>query len=501
DSRVTTHPIEMPIASTADFFTVFDAITYDKGSSVLKQLAHLVGEERYRKGVAAYLKMHAYDTTELLDFIEAQARSAERPLAGWSDQWLHTRGFNTLEPSFVCSDDRLTELSIMQTAPKASSTTPSEKPLHEPTLRTHQLDVALFFNGADGALQVGVVLAVEVAGEITEVAIPQGTLCPVLVFPNHHDWAYAKPRLPEAVIRAFVDRIAQVDDPLARSALLDVLFDRARDGDLSLQALLRSVIDNARTELNFRVLSQLVRELTELVALLERLSPEADELLAGLEGELESLAWEKLQTETSDEKLLWTDLYINIARSTEGLDRLRSLLDGGASIDGLPLSQDKRWQILVRLAAYGIVEEQIVTELKTDPSDRGEKMAIAARATQPDLGVKRNWLAEIQNPDSTMGLAEKRFAIYNLVPPNQTSLGLTLIEDILNPLNELSQHSDHYFISHYVRGLLGNTCHSEGVNKMAVHLETPERLSSTALRFLREAHQADSECAALRAQF
>ena len=497
DSRVTTHPIEMPIASTADFFTVFDAITYEKGSSVLRQLAHLVGEEQYRQGVAAYLLAHAYDTTELTDFIEAQARSAQRSLAQWSDQWLSTAGFNTLEPSFVCTDDRLTELTIKQSSSQSSS----ESSVFAPTLRTHQLDVALFYDAADGALQVGVVLGVEVAGETTDVVVPAGTPCPVLVFPNHHDWAYAKPLLPEASVRAFVGRIDEVDDPLARSALLVVLIDRAHDGDMLLQAFLRHLIDSARTEPNFRVLSQLVRELTEFVALLERLSPEADELLDRLGGELETLAWDKAQTEMSDEKLLWIDLYINVARSADGLNRLRSLLDGDESIDGLPLSQDKRWQILVRLAAYGIVEEQIVTELKTDPSDRGEKMAIAARAAQPDLGIKLDWLEEIQNPKSTMGLAEKRFAIYNLVPPNQALLGLKLLEEILSPLNELSQHSDHYFISHYVRGLLGNTCRSEGVNKMAIHLDEPEGLSSTALRFLREAHQADSECAALRTKF
>ena len=73
-----------------------------------------------------------------------------------------------------------------------------------------------------------------------------------------------------------------------------------------------------------------------------------------------------------------------------------------------------------------------------------------------------------------------------------------MLEVILLPLGELSQHSDHYFVSHYVRGLLGKTCRLAGVARMAAHLEAPERLSSTGLRFLREAHQAESECAALR---
>ena len=40
DKRVSTHPIEVPVPSTNDFFSVFDSITYEKGASVLKQLSH-----------------------------------------------------------------------------------------------------------------------------------------------------------------------------------------------------------------------------------------------------------------------------------------------------------------------------------------------------------------------------------------------------------------------------------------------------------------------------
>ena len=210
------------------------------------------------------------------------------------------------------------------------------------------------------------------------------------------------------------------------------------------------------------------------------------------------VAWDKSQTTIFDEQLLWFDLYVGVARSNTALDHLRGLLEGDVSIRALPMSQDKRWKILVRLAAYGVIEERIAAELKKDLSDRGRKMAIAARAAQPDMEVKLGWLREIQNPDSAMGLADKRFAIYNLVPPNQALLGLELLETIIDPLGELSEHADHYFISHYVRGLLGKTCRQKGVARMAAHLEMPERLSSTALRFLREAHQADNECVVLR---
>jgi len=54
-------------------------------------------------------------------------------------------------------------------------------------------------------------------------------------------------------------------------------------------------------------------------------------------------------------------------------------------------------------------------------------------------------------------------------------------------------------MSSYASTLLTPMCVEKSVAKMQKALDTyADNLSSTALRFLREAHQADSECLALR---
>src|SRR5271156_5825688 len=60
DQRATTHPIEGEVPDTGQAFANFDGITYGKGASVLKQLAYLLGDEKFRDGVRLYLKAHAY---------------------------------------------------------------------------------------------------------------------------------------------------------------------------------------------------------------------------------------------------------------------------------------------------------------------------------------------------------------------------------------------------------------------------------------------------------
>ena len=131
DSRVTTHPIEMPVAATDQFTELFDAITYQKGGSVLKQLQHRVGAENYRLGVSAYLKENAYGTTVLADFIGHQGKRAGIDLTDWSNEWLMTTGFNTLAVETECDDEVLRSLTVVQSAPGA-----------DPVLRTHEVEVA-----------------------------------------------------------------------------------------------------------------------------------------------------------------------------------------------------------------------------------------------------------------------------------------------------------------------------------------------------------------------
>ena len=74
DSRVTTHPIEMPVDSTDMFSSLADAITYQKGGAVLKQLQYRVGAENYRRGVSAYLQEFSFGNTELEDFVRHQVK-------------------------------------------------------------------------------------------------------------------------------------------------------------------------------------------------------------------------------------------------------------------------------------------------------------------------------------------------------------------------------------------------------------------------------------------
>jgi len=491
DSRVTTHPIELQVNSTADFFTIFDAITYEKGSSVLKQLAHYVGEENYQRGVSAYLKEHSYGTTELEDFIGHQEKSSAIDLDAWSHEWLYKPGFNTLTVSVDCGSNGLRSLTVLQTAPDA-----------HPYLRRHQLDVALYNLDNSGELLPGEVFPLEIEGAETTVEVPDGRPCPVMVNPNHNDWAYARIALDDRTVDALDEHLSNIPEPLTRSIFLAALLDRAMAGDMALADFIGYATRLAENEQDIRIQQQISSSIVATIELMQRLRPETDDALATLLPGLEERSLRHAANATTgDLKRSWFNTFTGVVSTEAGLAIVRALLNGTAEVPGLQISADVRWILLMILSRNGAadIDALLAVESSSDVSDFGAKSLLMASAAKPDKAVKAKWLSELQNPETLTGLARQRAVMAGLFPPNQTTLQFELLSRVLDALPELSETSDPYFMQSYASVLLTPMCVPESGSLMQRALDQhADRLSSTASRFLREAHQADRECLALR---
>ncbi len=492
DSRVTTHPIEMPVNGTDQFAMLFDAITYQKGGSVLKQLQHRVGAENYRLGVSNYLKENAFGTTELADFIRHQEKSAGIDLGGWSDEWLMTPGFNTLSVESECNGKLLSSLTIVQSATAGQS-----------RLRTHNVEVALFNPDANGNLIITTSIPVLVKGANTQVAVPDGQPCPAIVNPNHNDWTFARITLSDADRTLLSEKLGDVEDPLSRSMFLASLSDDVAAGGTPLAAFARQALRLAEIEQNYRVLEQISASLVEAVDMMQRLRPETDEVLPRLIDDIEQFALRKARlAETQDVKQLWFDIFLQVVSSEAGLATARALFDGAVDIDGIEISPEIRWWILTILSRHDAkdVAELFAAEIERDPSDFGQRGLLSAQAAAPDLANKEKWVTELQAPQELTSFARQEAVIFNLFPATQTEQQLQVLEKILGSLPEMSKDADSYFLTSYATALLAPMCRPESSALMQATLdEYGDQLNPTATRFLREAHQADVECHALRA--
>ena len=59
DQMKATHPISVAVNNPAEISSIFDAVSYDKGSALLRMIEDYVGLDVFRNGVRRYLKAYA----------------------------------------------------------------------------------------------------------------------------------------------------------------------------------------------------------------------------------------------------------------------------------------------------------------------------------------------------------------------------------------------------------------------------------------------------------
>lgn len=99
DSLRSSHPIEVPVKDGLDVDQVFDAISYLKGSSVIRMLASHLGQETFLKGVSSYLKAHAYGNAKTNDLWSALSQASGQDVNALMEPWIQKIGFPVLTVS------------------------------------------------------------------------------------------------------------------------------------------------------------------------------------------------------------------------------------------------------------------------------------------------------------------------------------------------------------------------------------------------------------------
>ena len=375
DQLVTTHPIAGQVRDTDETFLNFDGITYGKGASVLKQLVAAVGMDGFREGMRVYFRRHAFGNTTLAEFLDAIGRGAGRDLRGWAELWLETASLNTLAASWELDDGALASLAIAQSAPE-----------DYPTLRPHQLDVALIGDGdGDGAATVEA-LSVAVDGAETVVEEAAGRPAPRLVMPNHNDHAFVKVALDERSLNYVSDHLEGIADPLLRQLIWQSLWNMVRDQQLRSGDYLPLVASKVTTEADTELIETILATATATIA---RYVPEEqrDEQAQ----RFSEVAWEALQAAPEgDRQIIWARTLIGIAITPPDIERAIRLADGELTVPGLTIDQEMRWGLAARAVAHGLegAAERVAAERERDPSDRGERAAIRAAVAEPSEAAK-----------------------------------------------------------------------------------------------------------------
>jgi aminopeptidase N len=93
DALEYTHPIVVEVKHPDEIRTIFDAISYEKGASVLLMLQHYLGADNFRDGLRLYLKRHAYGNTDTVDLWTALEEVSKQPVKKFMGAWTSQSGY------------------------------------------------------------------------------------------------------------------------------------------------------------------------------------------------------------------------------------------------------------------------------------------------------------------------------------------------------------------------------------------------------------------------
>ncbi|KGU14779.1 aminopeptidase 2 [Candida albicans P87] len=93
DALRASHPIEVPVKRADEINQIFDAISYSKGSSLLRMISKWLGEDVFVKGVSNYLKKHKWGNTKTSDLWEALSEASGEDVVKVMDIWTKNIGF------------------------------------------------------------------------------------------------------------------------------------------------------------------------------------------------------------------------------------------------------------------------------------------------------------------------------------------------------------------------------------------------------------------------
>ncbi|MCE0540224.1 aminopeptidase N [Kineosporia rhizophila] len=355
DQGPVSHPIRQPIRDVAQAMSIFDAITYPKGASVLRQLQVYVGEEAFRAGMTSYFSRFAWQNTTLQDLVDELRAASGKDLDAWRAGWLETAGTDRFTLEFAAGQPVLV----------------GQGPAGAP--RPQVLAVGAY-REQDGTLVREAQQLVEVEAARTPVDLPAGADFYLL---NDDDLTFASTRPV-----ASAEVAGKLPTTIARAVAVSSIWDALLAGEVSAGQTFSGLLAALRVETvpsiaeTYLTLAANVTELWSPAAHRERQAEELAEVCRDLAGQpaLRAAALRTLvRVGTDVEELIGDDIEL-------------------------------RWRALVRLSELGVDTGPAVSDLlASDPDPDAKARAFAVRAAAPDAESKAEVWQALANREVPLG--------------------------------------------------------------------------------------------------
>ncbi|MBV9622765.1 MAG: ERAP1-like C-terminal domain-containing protein [Acidobacteria bacterium] len=436
DSTLGTTPIYQHIDNLQNAKSAYGAIVYSKAPGLLRQLAFMVGDEKFRDGLRIYLKEHPYSNAEWSDLVKAFERASNRSLSLWAEAWIHRRGMPQVDVSWSCHSDRLAALALSQ-----------HNVLNEGGLWPMALELLLGYR-AGSPLRI----RAEIKQERTEVTDAIGQPCPAFVFANDQDYAYGRFLLDpvsQPVVRSV---LGTTSDLFERTLLWGSLWDSVREAQLAPRdylLLTHRLLPHEQDE----ALAQFLSTQT-LISLHRYISPQTR---AEFVPRFETVASDRmLHAEDQGLRIVWFRTFRAVSETEFGRGGLKQLLASRVQVPGVQLRPLDRWSMVTALVALKDPESDTVlaAERQRDHTGDGLKYAYVAEAARPEAATKEKYFNDyLHDADRPEDWVEQSLGAFNYW--NESSLTHPYLGPALEALPQVKRQRKIFFVLAWLGAFIG----------------------------------------------
>ena len=454
DATKGTTPIYQNIANLKDAKSAYGAIVYSKAPGVIKQLAFVLGEEKFRDGLRLYLKEHAYGNAEWSDLVGAFERVSGRKLQEWAAMWIRHRGMPQVDVQWSCDGAGKIDRFLLT----------QKDVLGEGGIWPIAMEVLLAYR--DGKTDR---IRADLAAERGELKEPIGKACPQFVFANDRDYAYGRFLLDERSRKTVVEQIGGIGDVFERALLWGSLWDGVREANFAPREFVEVTLRQLPGERDEEVAQSLIGHVT--TGLHRYVSAEVrKQIVPGAE---KTAAEQVENAEEKDFRIIWFRALRGLAESEEGRARLKELLSGKLTVPGVELRPLDRWTMVTALIALGDREAgaYLAAEQKRDSTGDGLKYAYVAQAARPDAATKKKYFDEyLHDAARPEDWIESSLGAFNYW--NESELTEPYLRPALEALPQMKRERKIFFVLGWLNAFVGGQQSAGALAEMQEFLQS-----------------------------
>ena len=367
DSLENTHPIQTTISHPDEIRTIFDAISYEKGASVLQMLVNYIGQDAFQKGLQQYLKAHLYKNTIADDLWGALEAASSKPVTHFMQDWIGLAGYPIVKANVTDTSVQLSQEQFLLN-PRGTAQTDIVWPV---PLRDGEVTHDLFDKAE---------LQLSIEGDVDTYRL------------NHERSGFYRVVYNDAHLQKLASLVGNGSlSPLDRMGLLSDTFEGAKAGYTpTVQAL--TLLESYKDEDNSVVWDIMAANLGSIRAVMndeslrETMKPYSRELVAK---QLARLGWDAKDEDSHFDKLL-RPLILGIAAISDEADVVKEALNRFDTMTKPEdIAPDLRGVIYTTAARLGDEKTfEKLLDMHNSTASSEERVTIAAALTnfkQPEL--------------------------------------------------------------------------------------------------------------------